>query len=151
MGAILILGVIFGVGFWMVWAATVAHEAMLKAKHEAQRAYEDSLSALKLAPSDPDLKQQTLQLGRGYSQLTRDGKGVALFDEVALMNDLSAVCAGASAASSPMPTSGGPAREANIQTKLTELRQLYNAGLVSNDEYTTLRSELLGRLTAVDA
>jgi len=147
MGAILIVGAILGVVFAMVWAASAANEAKVKARH----AYEDSLSALKLAPSDPDLKQQTLQLGRGYSQLTRDGKGIAIFDEVALMNDLSAVCAGAAAASSPSPTSSAPAREATIHTKLTELRQLHNAGLVSDHEYTTLRSELLARLTATEA
>jgi len=55
---------------------------------EAKKVYGASLTALKLDPTNAELRQVTLELGRKYSNLTRNGKGVALFDEVALMNDL---------------------------------------------------------------
>jgi hypothetical protein len=140
---ILFGGMIIGFAVLGVWLASAANEAKLKAKHS----YEDSLNALKLAPANADLKQQTLRLGRGYSELTRDGKGVAIFDEVALMNDLNAVCAGAAAASVPTATAT-VSEEPGIQKKMTELRQLYNSGLVSDSEYTVLRTELLSKFTA---
>ena len=43
----------------------------------------------------------TLSLGRAYSNPTRDKKGVSLFDEVALSNDIGAACAAAAAAHMP--------------------------------------------------
>src|SRR5215207_1901244 len=78
--------------------------ARMKRLIEAKRAYQDSLSHLKEKPTDADLKQQTLALGRHYSNLTRDQKGITVFDEVALSNDINAACAGASAYSNPTPT-----------------------------------------------
>ena len=49
-------------------------------------------------PTDPDLKQQALADGRAYSDLTRSQRGVTVYDELAVANDISAPCAAASAA-----------------------------------------------------
>ena len=58
------------------------------ARSEAKQAYLESLEKLKRDPENPDLREQTLALGRAYAR-----KGVPGFDEVALMNDINAACA----------------------------------------------------------
>lgn len=63
----------------------------------ARAAYQESLSALKARPSSADLRQRTLDLGRQYSNLTRNRRGVTVYDEMALMNDINAATAGATA------------------------------------------------------
>ncbi len=81
-------------------------KARRSAIEKAKAAYQRSLGALATAPTNAALKKQTLTLGRTYSNLTRDRKGVALFDEVALMNDINAACA---AAAAPAPARPAPA------------------------------------------
>src|SRR5436305_12048994 len=64
--------------------------------------YRQSLEVLKQQPNNPELRQKTLEWGRYYSNLTRDNKGVTIYDEVALANDINAACAGgAHAANDP--------------------------------------------------
>lgn len=58
----------------------------------AKKAYLESLSALKRAPANADIKQRTLALGRAYAKLTRGKKGHAVFDEAELMRDIDAAC-----------------------------------------------------------
>ena len=84
-----ILVVVIALLFFMVWAQQ-------KAKTKARKAYQASLTLLKTDPRNADLRQQTLALGRAYSNLMRDKKGRTVFDEVALMNDINAACSGAS-------------------------------------------------------
>src|SRR5687767_1709985 len=62
--------------------------------------YKQALELLKQQPSNPDFHQSALKWGRYYSNLTRDQKGVTVYDEVALANDLKAASAGASTGSS---------------------------------------------------
>lgn len=62
----------------------------------AKKAYLESLSALKRAPANANIKQRTLALGRAYAKLTRGKKGHAVFDEAALMKDINAACNAAS-------------------------------------------------------
>jgi cytochrome c peroxidase len=112
---------------------------------EAEEAYRASLAKLKKQPTNPDLKQATLALGRAYSNLTRDSKGVSLFDEVALSNDISAACAAAMVpqmthAHAPAPSSATP------ESRLTRLADLKSRGLVTDEEYTTERRRILGEL-----
>jgi len=84
-----IVVVVVAIGLW--WA-----RATEKGKAEALEAYRISLARLKADPRNADLRKHTLALGRIYSNLMRDNKGQTVFDEVALMNDISAACAGAS-------------------------------------------------------
>ena len=75
-------------------AVGVSSNKKLRELREAKASYQASLAKLKSNPTNPDLKQRT-QLGRIYSNLTRRKRGVTIFDEVALMNDINAACAGA--------------------------------------------------------
>ena len=61
----------------------------------ARHAYQSSLEQLREHPTDPELRQKTLDLGRYYSGLTREENSVTIFDEIALKNDIDAACAGA--------------------------------------------------------
>ena len=88
LGIILVWAVIFGFvsGAWKEKDIAVA-----------KKKYIESLYALKRAPSNVDIKQRTIVLGRAYGRLTRGKQGHPLFDEFALMQDVNAACAGANA------------------------------------------------------
>jgi hypothetical protein len=109
----------------------------------AKRAYGESLELLKTSPANPGIRQQTLQIGRGYSNLSRDSKGVAIFDEVALLNDINAVCAATAVAIGTTP-------QRTTSDKLAELKELLTKGLISQSEHSELRSQLLGEFAATD-
>ena len=94
----------------------------------ALAAYQSSLTKLKEDPTNATLKQRTLALGREYSNLTRDSKGVSLFDEVALSNDINAACAGATR--HQPRTNGG-----SLESRLSRLADLQSRGLVSAQEF----------------
>ncbi len=88
----------------------------------ARTAYQNSLLALKGDPTNPDLRQQTLHLGRAYSQLTRNNKRVALFDEMALANDINAAAGGSTALVSPKATTATTPAIDRLQ-ELTRLKE----------------------------
>ena len=118
-----------------------------KARGKAKAAYQASLEQLSKDPTNPDLRKSTLDLGRVYSNLTRNKKGVSLFDEVALMNDINAACGGttAIAKSNNSPTlniSDGP----SLQDRLMRLTQLKEQGLVNDEEYQAKRQQLLNEV-----
>ena len=108
---------------------------------EAKVKYEESLAQLKLRPTDPNLKQETLALGREYSNLTRDRKGVTVYDEVALANDIGAACAAATAAVQPVSSFS-----VSAEARLAELMNLEAKGLVTKEEYQEQRQRILSAL-----
>jgi hypothetical protein len=108
----------------------------------AKAAYLSSLSELKSAPTNADIKQRTLALGRTYSNLTRDKKGNTLFDEVALMNDINAACAGATA----HPYAIGHASSASPEERLRTLGDLRSKDLIDDIEFAKRRSEILSSI-----
>lgn len=112
-----------------------------QAKEAARQRYLASLAALKKAPTNADIKQATLALGRAYSALTRDKKGQTLFDEVALMNDINAACAAATATRSleSVATPSG----ASVEERLALLSNLKAKGVIDSVEYDKRRSEIL--------
>ena len=98
---------------WVIVAVTVAVALLWawvteKGKNEALQAYRNSLASLKSNPRNPDLRQRTLVLGRIYSNLMRDNRGLTVFDEVALINDINASCAGASLVQAEKPAISTP-------------------------------------------
>lgn len=115
-----------------------------RAKEAARLAYVESLSKLKEAPTNADLKQRTLQLGREYSNLTRDKKGNTLFDEVALMNDINAACAAASVVATANARTESSV--ATVEERLQTLVNLKTKGLIDIAEYEKRRSEILGTI-----
>lgn len=66
-----------------------------KAKEDAWRQYQEYLGHYRRDPTNPTLREYALQAGRSYSNLCRNSKGVTIYDEVALMNDLNAAGAAA--------------------------------------------------------
>ncbi len=124
-------------------AAATSRRAANTAKGEAFGAYQESLSQLKLDPSNPDSRQKTLRLGREYSNLTRGMRGGTPFDEVALLNDINAVCGplGGNLTSPPFPVPV-PAPLA-IEDRLEKLESLKTKGLITEAEYQAKRSKVL--------
>ena len=114
---------------------------------DALAAYHASLEKLTDDPTNPILRKATLEFGRAYSNISRNNNGVALFDEVALMNDINAACGGTTAISN----SGNPPTPPidaglSIQDRLTKLRQLKEQGFVSELEYETKRQKLINEV-----
>lgn len=116
-----------------------SNDEKAKTLEKAKRAYQNSLTELKANPTNPDLRQVTLRLGRAYSNLTRNKKGVTVFDEVALMNDINAACAGASNRSEHKITT----TDQTIELRLERLAELKRKGLIDHDEYVRKREKLL--------
>lgn len=77
--------------------------------------------------------ENALRIGRILSNLTRNRRGVTLFDEVAISNDISAACAGAVA----------PRPKATVETRLIHLAELKTKGLIDDEEYSSRRREIL--------
>lgn len=133
----------------MIWVILIAviviavwwAHAQEKAKKKAREAYERSLANLKADPRNADLRQQTLALGRAYSNLMRDKKGRSVFDEVALMNDINAACGGASARTLDVHVAATPLND--IEARLQKLLSLKERNLIDDDEYSNRRKEIL--------
>jgi hypothetical protein len=94
---VIFLAAVIGIPIAISISNSHDRERARKELEAAWVAYQASLTRLKLDPIDATLRQATLGLGRTYSNLSRDRTGVTLFDEVALMNDINAACAAASA------------------------------------------------------
>jgi hypothetical protein len=110
-----------------------------KALASARDAYHNSLTKLKANPTNANLRQVTLGLGRTYSHLGRNKKGVTIFDEVALSNDISAACAGAT----NIHENKVPKPDQTIELRLQRLAELKAKGLIDDDEYAARREKIL--------
>jgi cytochrome c-type biogenesis protein CcmH/NrfG len=123
-------------------------QARTRALREGLRNYLDSLEELKHSPTNANLRQRTLELGRHYSNLTRNKQGVTVFDEVALSNDIGAACAGAGSVMSDSVNST-PLKNivassgSSIEERLTKLSELKARGLIDEQEYESKRARIL--------
>lgn len=134
---IIVIVIIFIIG-------TIANSG---ARTRAKTAYQASLEQLSRDPANPELRKKTLDLGRVYSNLTRNNKGVSLFDEVALMNDINAACGGTTVRANSKPSPKLPVSVAPpLQDRLIRLSQLKEQGLVSDEEYQAKRQQLLNEV-----
>ena len=132
------IGLIIFVGL-IIAALISSANRQAKELAQAKAAYQDSLVKLKTNPTNADLRQRTLELGRAYSNLTRNKSGVTVFDEVALMNDINAACAGAAVVSQPRAVKSTP----TIEERLTKLSELKSKGLIDEQEYISRRQKIL--------
>jgi hypothetical protein len=107
----------------------------LRVLNAAHSAYEVSLRALKEKPSDPNLRQEALRLGRAYSSLTRQNGRVTVYDEISLANDINAACAATTNRSSDPP-----------EARLARVTELRGRGLLSEEEFRLKRQEILDQL-----
>jgi hypothetical protein len=133
----LVFGFIVFVGCVILVVAGIAYT--ISESKKARAAYHASLEELKSDPHDPQLREQTLALGRAYAKTTRGGQFVAIFDEVALANDINPACA---RAGSRVTVSRGP----TVEERLTQLDALRAKGLISEPEYQSRRRQVLDEL-----
>lgn len=117
-----------------------------KAIEKARLAYQASLSELTADPTSAQKRQATLALGRAYSNLSRDQKGVTIFDEMALMNDINAACGGATTLARPHPSTDITPVDTSIEARLAQLQALMERNLISSTEYETKRQQLLSEI-----
>jgi|ERR1051325_3112707 hypothetical protein len=122
----------------MIVVAVKEGNAQTKRLNEARDTYFDSLRRLKANPTSADLRQRTLQMGRTYSNLTRNKQGVTIYDEVALSNDINAACAGAATLFSNKQT-----ESQTIESRLQKLAELKSKGLIDEQEYAARRAKIL--------
>jgi hypothetical protein len=113
-----------------------------KAIQDAHATYQEALHMLKAAPASADLWQRALSLGRVYSNLTRNKKGVTVYDEMALMNDLNAASAGAPAAATSAPMR----HIASVEERVKLLNKLRTNGLITDREFESRRRKILDDL-----
>ncbi len=138
-GSIILIGVCFLIIFIVAGVKEATQQA--KALEDARVAYHTSLAQLKQNPTNADLRQKTLELGRIYSNLTRDKKGVTVFDEVALMNDINAACAGATFVSNPSSSTSEPRQ--TMEERLARLTELKAKELIDEAEYNARRQKII--------
>jgi type II secretory pathway pseudopilin PulG len=124
----------------LVAIAIMVRRRKARELQQAYNKYQRALEVLKLRPTDPQLKQQALQLGRYYSTLTRQRRGVTVYDELAVMNDISAATAGAS---NPQYSAPLISQSASIEERMVKLNDLRRKGIISEDEYTAKRKQIL--------
>lgn len=121
----------------------------VSAVQKAWRDYQNSLAYLKAHPTNPEVRQGTLEYGRRYSNLTRNSKGVTIFDEVALLNDINAACGGTTAITEKAPAISevkSPSQSQTIEARLGKLAELRNSGLITEQEYDSRRQKILDEI-----
>ncbi|HVL38843.1 MAG TPA: SHOCT domain-containing protein [Fimbriimonadaceae bacterium] len=127
--------------------------AQSQAKEQAKQAYRAALEHLKMHPADPRAREDALAKGRIYSNMTRNGPGVAIYDEMAIKNDLDAACA-AHAAGPPVrghfdvPRVNGSLNFGVDEpaAKLQRIKELHQRGLISDEEFSQKKAEVLASL-----
>jgi hypothetical protein len=129
-----------------VIVAVLAGVAQANALEKARQAYQGSLTQLTNDPTNPQKRQATLALGRAYSNLTRNKKGVTVFDEVALMNDINAACGGAATFAGTGPLTSTAHVQVSAEARLTKLQTLREQNLISPEEYEAKRQQVLNEL-----
>lgn len=82
------------VGFFIFMLVIVVAVVIAKLAGQswAKRAYLEGLERLKRDPHNPDLREQTLALGRRYIYWAMNPYGPNTFDEAALISDINAAC-----------------------------------------------------------
>jgi type II secretory pathway pseudopilin PulG len=108
-----------------------AHKAGQRELAEAREAYVSALRALRLAPTDTELRQRAFAWGCIYANMAREGQ----FDALALVYDMAAV-------TSPRSTP-------TAELLLNELDRLKAQGLLGEADYQGHRAAILGREQAV--
>ena len=109
-------------------------------KNNAHDLYMVSLEALKIDPANTNLRHKTLELGRVYSNLTRNNKGVATVDEVALMNDINAACAGTH---QNIQNKNSTHIQTSVADRLTSLLNLKEKDLINEEDFVQRKKEIM--------
>ena len=109
---------------------------------EAKIKYQTSLEKLKENPTNPEIREKTLELGRLYAHFASNQSGATAFDELAMMNDINAACArGFSGVSSAKSNNSQ-----TIEERLISLNNLKASNLIDEQEYTARRQKILDEI-----
>lgn len=142
----------FGGLFWLLFKVRKNEEKKKQDKVNAANAYQQALLELRNNPSNPMLKQKALDAGRYSAGLNRGGH-VAIFDELAIKNEIDA-CAG-QMPMPPLPAYQQPPavlpqqlqrNQMSIDQRLGQLEDLKSRGLINQDEYSDRRKAILNNL-----
>ncbi len=131
----------------IVVAQNDAAKKLAAARVAAKKRYDDALAALRSNPTDSALRADALEKGRRYLGLLRENRAITVYDEAKLKNDLDAACAAAPTiheAAHPVVVAA-PARP-TVEDRLTSLNDLYQKGLITDEEYTSRRQQILSEL-----
>ena len=129
-----------GVLFYPIVFAVIFVVTMAVARGKAKKAYYESLERLEADPHNPGLRAETLALGRKYGALLWGSRRAAIFDEVALMDDVYAAYARAG----PRAKDEGHASpQQTVEERLHKLEDLRKKGLITADEYRSRREQIL--------
>jgi hypothetical protein len=128
----------------IIVAIVVIMQQQRAAVDRAYGTYQEALQQLKANPTSADLRRQALDLGRAYSNLTRNKKGVTVYDEMALMNDIGAATAGAGAKSTPV--AAAPVSTTSVEDRLKRLDELRNKGVINDQEWSERRQKILSEI-----
>ena len=107
-------------------------------RDQASIAYQNSLEVLKNNPDNPEIQARTLEAGRSYSKLTRNGNGVPTFDETAIRNDIDLAIA--KRRTQPPKPAKSPA------DRLATLDGLLRDNLITETEHSEQRARILAEL-----
>ncbi len=125
------------------YVSSEADEERRRKLAHAHAAYQTALTKLKQQPTDATCRQLALDAGRTYSNLTRESKGVTLFDEMALKNDLDAAAAGAGAGAPTMTAPTSVPETPSVADRLGVLGDLKARGLITEEEFQARRTKVL--------
>lgn len=122
----------------LIITASIRADSNDKAAKKARFTYCKSLEDLKANPSDADLREKTLGLGRIYYSLLGGNNIVTVFDELAIKNDIDAACAGS------VQVQNQPASpDTSIEQRLAKLKMLFDAGHINEEEYRNRRRKII--------
>ena len=139
--AIIVLLILVGVIFMIRRILELTSPVHLQDDPIARKrnAYSTALNELRNDPTNPNLHEKALMAGRIYSAATREGKGVTLFDETALANDIRAVTANASQTTTINNTSS----VLTLDERINALKKMKESGLLSDEEFEQKRKNIL--------
>ena len=133
--------IVFIIVFIVVALAISSSNQKQKEIARLKAAYDVCLQKLRESPTNALFHEQALDAGRLYANATRDKKGVTLFDETALANDIRAVTANASQAGTKAAT---PTQ--SFDERIAALNKLKASGLISDEEFEQKRKEIIASL-----
>ena len=117
----------------------------VKEVSRAAKVYQSSLDQLARNPKDPRKRMLALAMGRNLANLVNNRKGVSQADEIKIMNDLQAACAGDPLDPVPIPEIDPTLDPESVEGRLAKLNNLLALGHLSGQDYVVKRRELLGR------
>lgn len=139
-------GLCGGTGFLLlitvVLALVVSFKAESKRLNEVRENYFSALADLRRDPTNRHLREYTFVLGRIYSELTRSREEGAVYDEIALSNDIIAACAAPVSPSPPSSKLVAFEGQESADIRLQKLEGVPSLALIPEEESERMRRRL---------